>query len=227
MTKEEYFGDWSKVVDLDEADRIMKKLVASNTTICPQIKDVFKAFTLCPLNSLRVVALGQDPYPDIYKGKPRATGLAFANPTDTPDKDISPSLEVLKESIIDYTFPHKNIIFEPDLEKWEKQGVLLLNTALTCEAGRVGSHALLWRPFIRSLLTKLSCYHIGVVYILMGTAAQSFEPYINKQFNYIIRERHPSWYAREKKKMPSEIWRNVNEVLTSLNGYGIEWYNEY
>ena len=227
MTIEEYFGEWSKVIDLKEADRIVRRLATSNTTICPQIKDIFKSFHLCSLEDLRVVIIGQDPYSDIYKDKPRATGIAFANSSDTPDKDISSSLDILKESIIDYTIPHGTINFDTSLEKWEEQGVLLLNSALSCEAGRVGSHTLLWRPFIKSLLTNLSCYHTGVVYVLMGTVAQSYELYINKQFNHIVRIRHPSWYARQHEKMPHNVWQEINKILTGLNGYGIEWYKEY
>ena len=102
MTKEEYFGDWSKVADLNEADRILKRLSASNHIICPQLKDIFKSFHLCPLHSLRVVLIGQDPYPNLKKatvswGSPQglvpvATGLAFVNTSDTPDDHLSPSL---------------------------------------------------------------------------------------------------------------------------------------
>ena len=223
MTIQEYFGDWSKVVDLQEADRIIKKLSASNRTICPQLKDIFKAFTLCPLNNIRAVLIGQDPYPQ----RGVATGIAFANSSDTPDIQLSPSLEVLKESVINYTIPHRTTIFDPSLEKWETQGVLLLNSALSCELGRVGSHTLLWRPFIKSLLTNLSKYHTGIVYVLMGTVAQSFEPYINKQFNHVVHIRHPSWYARQKQKMPSDIWQEINSILIGQNGYGIEWFKEY
>ena len=65
MTIEEYFGDWSKVIDLTEADRIIKKLLASNVSICPQVKDIFKAFRLCPLSNLRTVIMAQDPYPQL------------------------------------------------------------------------------------------------------------------------------------------------------------------
>ena len=223
MTIQEYFGDWSKVVDLQEADRIIKKLSVSSYSICPQLKDVFKAFRLCSLSNLRVVILAQDPYPQ----KGVATGIAFANSPDTPESQYSPSLEVLKESVIDYTIPHRTINFASDLEKWEAQGVLLLNSALSCEVGRVGSHTLLWRPFIKSLLTNLSMYHTGLVYVLMGTQAQTLEPYINKQFNHVIRIRHPSWYARQKQKMPSDIWQEINSILISQNGYGIEWFEEY
>ena len=235
MTIQEYFGDWSKVVDLQEADRILRKLSASNHIICPQLKDIFRAFTLCPLNSLRCVILGLDPYPNLRSVNcgnttvkvPVATGIAFANSPDTPASQLSPSLEVLKESVINYTIPHRTIIFDQSLEKWETQGVLLLNSALSCEVGRVGSHTLLWRPFIKSLLTNLSKYHTGIVYVLMGTVAQSFEPYINKQFNHVIYIRHPSWYARQRQRMPSDIWQEINSILIAQNGYGIEWFTEY
>ena len=224
MTIEEYFGDWSKVIDLKEADRIMRKL-SNEKDVCPQMKDIFKAFKLCSLSSLRVVILGQDCYPDIYNGKPRATGIAFANSSDVPEKDYSPSLSVLKESVIDYTVPHESVKFDQSLEKWEEQGVLLINTALSCKAGKIGSHLLLWRPFIKSLLTNLSVYHAGIVYVLMGNAAQSFEGCINRQYNQVIRIRHPSWFARQKEHMPHKLWSVINEFLISHNGTGIEWYS--
>ena len=223
MTIQEYFGDWSKVVDLEEANRVIKKLSSSNHIICPQLKNIFKAFNLCPFKELRVVIIGQDPYPQ----KGVATGIAFANSLDTQDNSYSPSLEILRESVIDYTIPHRTIIFDPSLEKWEEQGVLLLNSALTCEVGRVGSHYLLWRPFIISLLTNLSKCSSGIVYVLMGSQAQSLEPYINKQFNHVIHIRHPSYYARTKSRMPSDVWQKINNILIGQNGYGIEWYKEY
>lgn len=227
MTIEEYFGDWADIVDLKEADRVVRKLSTSKKTICPQIKNIFKAFRLCPFHTLRTVIIGQDPYNNIKGDKPVATGLAFANTSNTPERQYSPSLEILRESVIDYTIPHRTITFEPDLEKWEEQGVLLLNSALSCEAGRSGSHTLLWRPFITSLLTNLSRCSSGIVYVLMGSQAQSLEPYINKGFNHVIRIRHPSYYARTKTRMPSDIWSQVNSILIGQNGYGIEWYKEY
>ena len=222
MTVGEYFGDWSKVIDLKEADRILKKLSSSDVPVCPPLKDVFKAFRLCPLDSLRVCVIGMDPYPQ----KGVATGIAFGNSKDTPIESYSPSLGIIRESVIDFTRQHGITIFDPSLEKWEEQGVLLLNSALTCQLGRVGSHTLLWWPFMKSLLTNLSCYHTGVVYILMGNQAQNLEPFINARFNHIIRIRHPSWYARNKTRMPSDIWNEVNDILIGQNGYGIEWYKE-
>ena len=224
MTIQQYFGDWTKVIDLNEANRILKRLPSD---ICPAKKDIFKAFRLCPYKDLRVVICGQDPYPDIYNGSPRATGIAFANTPDTPEESYSSSLEVLKESVIDYTIPHRRINFDPSLEKWEKQGVLMINSALSCNRGRIGSHTLLWWPFIKSLFINLSKHQTGIVYVLMGSQAQGLEPFINKRFNHIIRIRHPSYYARAKTKMPSDIWQEINQILIGQNGTGIEWYQEY
>ena len=221
MTIEEYFGDWSKVIDLKEADKIVKRLASSDRMFCPQMKDIFKAFRLCSLSNLRVVILGQDPYPQ----RNVATGIAFANSPDTPEKSYSPSLNILMESVIDFTVPHRRIIFDPSLEKWEAQGVLMLNSALTCELGKPGSHALLWRPFINSFLSKLSMQYTAVVYMLMGSQAQSFESSIAKN-NYVIKTRHPSYYARTVTRMPSDIWKQVNDILININGFGIQWYEE-
>lgn len=220
MGIEEYFGDWSKVIDLKEADKVMK--IVYKQPICPSLKNIFKAFLLCPFKELRVVLIGQDPYPQ----KGTATGLAFANASDTPLSSYSPSLEILRESVIDFTVPHRITNFDPSLEKWAEQGVLLLNTALTCQVGKIGSHTLLWRPFMKSLLTNLSEQLTGIVYVLMGNMAQTLEPYINKNSNHVIRIRHPSYYARTGTPMPSDIWRQINKILIGINGYGIQWYEE-
>jgi uracil DNA glycosylase len=104
--------------------------------------------------------------------------------------------------------------------------VLFLNAALSCAKGKVGSHILMWRPFIKSLLINLSKARAGIVYVLMGETAISLEPCIDKGFNHIIRIRHPAWYARNGARMPSDIWRDINKILIGQNGYGIEWYEE-
>lgn len=226
MTIEEYFGKWSKIIDLDEVNKIMKKLTSSKEDICPLPKDMFKAFHLCDFNDLRLVIIGKDPYSNLLNNKPVATGIAFANRTDTPEQAYSPSLVVLKESVIDFTIPHRRVIFDSSLEKWEEQGVLMLNSALSCKVGQPGSHTLLWRPFMKSLLTNLSRHAVGIVYLLMGEQAQSLEPYICHETNHVIRIRHPSYYARTKKRMPSDVWKQIDDILIGQNGYGIKWYEE-
>ena len=166
------------------------------------------------------------PYPNIINGKPVATGLAFANSSDTPEESYSPSLGILRESVIDFTIPHRTINFAPDLEKWEEQGVLLLNSALSCQLGKPESHTLMWRPFISSFLTNLSKWSSGIVYVLMGSQAQSFEHCINANNNYIIHCRHPSWYARTHQRMPSDIWRQIDEIMVNLYDEKINWFDE-
>lgn len=226
MTIEEYFGDWTRVIDLGEVDRIMKILISNKESLCPAIKDVFKAFTLCPLSKLKCIILGQDPYNNWLNDRPVATGLAFANTPGTVEKDYSPSLDVLRRSVIDFSVPHNQITFDISLEKWEEQGVMLLNSALSCMKGKTDSHTLLWRPFMLSLLSNLSKSTNGIVYVLLGNVAWSFESYIEAKNNYILKERHPAYYARCKKPMPSGIWREINNILTDLYGQGIEWYKE-
>lgn len=206
MTIQKYFGDWCKVINLIEANTVLKKLVASKQPVYPNIKDIFKDFTLCPLHNLRVVIMGQDP--------------------STSPPHFSPSLEVLMESVIDFSLPHGSVNFDPSLEKWESQGVLMLNAALSCNTGKVGSHALLWRPFIRSFLTNLSLHTNGIVYVLMGSEAQSFESCINSKYNYVLKTKHPSWYVQNHQPMPSDLWIHINSILIGQNGYGIEWYKQ-
>lgn len=226
MTIQEYFGDWCNVLDIPEAERITKQLASSMQPVCPSVKNLFKAFSLCPRHNLRVVILGQDPYHNIHNNVPTATGIAFGNSPLTSENGYSPSLEVLKESVIDFTCPHGTITFDPSLEKWEEQGVLMLNSALSCIAGKPGSHALLWRPFMKSFLTSLSAIATGIIYVLMGTQAQSFEHCINPSCNYIFKINHPSWYARNKVPMPSTLWYTINTLLTGIYGKGIQWYKE-
>ena len=214
-----YFKDWIKVVDLNILSNILNSLKKVNRTLlCPHPDNIFKAFELCKYNNLKVVILGQDPYPQ----KDIATGIAFGNSTD----EISPSLNILKESCIDFTIPHNSIIFDNSLESCCKQGVLLLNSALTCELNKPGSHTMLWRPFIKKLLINLSYRESGLIYILLGDNAKTFEPYINNKYNWVLKEKHPSYYARMNKLMPSTIFKETNKILKDNYNLKINWYEE-
>ena len=221
MTKEEYFGEWLTVLPLKEMQEVIKKISPIKDKICPNYKNIFKAFNKCPYRKLRLVILGQDP----YSQRNTATGLAFANFNNTPEDQLSSSLQVIKESVINYEIPHNLITFAPELEEWSEQGVLLLNTALTCEVNKPGSHSLLWRPFICKLIKNICEYNPGTVWLLLGNSAQSFKSYINKH-QYIIEAKHPSFYARTHEKMPYHIWHDINKILIGLNGYGITFYKE-
>lgn len=222
MTKQEYFGDWLKVIPEKEMQEAINKLNPIRDKICPDYKNIFRAFHLCPYNKLKLIIIGQDPYPQ----KDVATGLAFANTNNTEDKYLSPSLQIIKESVIDYGVPHNLITFAPGLEEWEEQGVLLLNTALTCEVNKPESHSLLWRPFIVKLLQNICSNNTGIVFLLLGGKAQSLKPYIDR-FQYVYEAHHPSYYHRKHRKMPSVIWHNINNTIKGLYGNKIKFYKEY
>ena len=222
MTIDEYFGDWMKVLDRNETMKIMGWLrTANKETLCPNIKDVFKAFKLCPYNKCRVIFVGQDP----YSQRGVAQGVLFGNSSDTPEDKLSPSLQVIKESVINFEIPHNLITFDPTLESWAKQGILMINSALTTEVGKIGVHMMKWRPFMIAFLKQMSVLNPGIIYVLFGSQAQILEPYVNKN-NYVLKIEHPAYFARTNKKMPYHIWKDINRILYDLYGERIEWFKE-
>lgn len=211
MSIEEYFGDWLKVIDKNELYKVINILnTITPSSLCPTYNNIFNCFHFCNLNDLKVVILGLSPYPQLNK----ATGIAFGNNKETLDKDLSPSLQIIKESVIDYEIPQNSVIFDPTFEDWEKQGVLMLNCALTCKVGLPSSHLGLWRPFISKLIYNMSRYMTSCVYVLFGEEAKTFEPYIS-QYNYVIKEKHPSCYARNNKKLRYNLWDEINNHLNN------------
>lgn len=211
MSLEEYFGDWLKVIDKNELYSAINKINTTDfSTLCPNYDNIFNCFTACKLHDLKVVILGMSPYPQLNK----ATGIAFGNKRETLDKDLSPSLQVIKESVINYEIPQNNVIFDPSFEDWEKQGVLMLNCALTCKVGLPSSHLGLWRPFVSKLIYNMSRYMTSCVYVLFGEEAKTFESYIS-QYNYVIKEKHPSYYARNHKKLRYNLWDEINNHLNN------------
>jgi uracil-DNA glycosylase len=222
MTIDEYFGDWMKVLDRNETMKIMGWLRSINQSIlCPSIKDVFKAFKLCPYNNCRVVFIGQDPYPQ----RGVAQGVLFGNSSDTPENKLSPPLQIIKESVINFDISHNLITFDPTLESWAKQGILMINSALTTEVGKIGVHMMKWRPFMIAFLKQMSMINPGIIYVLFGSQAQILEPYISKN-NYVLKIEHPAYFARTNKKMPYHIWKDINKILYDLYGERIEWFKE-
>ena len=222
MTFNEYLGKWSEVINKRVLDIILSKLELEYKTklICPMQRDVFKAFKLCSYDELKVVMVSQDPYPQ----KGVATGILFGNKKETRNENLSPSLQVIRKTIIDLENSDNCITFDPTLENWAKQGILMLNSALTVEMNKVGSHTMLWRPFISDLLQKLSNSRTGIIYVLFGRQAQTFKPYINKQFNTVLEEKHPAYFARTGEKMPDTIFKEVNELIRNKYKIPIIWY---
>ena len=220
MTPEEYFGDWMSVID--------KKLLVDTLSVIkseykihkcfPSTMDLFKAFEYVKYRELKVVFLGQDPYPQ----KDVATGVLFGNKRDS--SCISPSLEVIKEAVINPEEPHGITRFDITLESWAKQGILMLNSALSVRMNEPSSHELLWRPFIKSLLMNISQQSPEVIFVLFGNIAKTFKPFLNDVT--ILEEQHPAFYARTKTRMPNTVFTQVSTLVKEQYGEGIKWYTE-
>lgn len=220
MTLEEYFGEWMKVIDKEELLKVTKNVnILYKTKRCsPQYKDIFKAFHVTPYNNLHTIMVFQDPYPNNI-----ATGIAIGNRNDVIN--LSPSLEVLKEAAIDYTVPHYGLQFDNTLESWGKQGILMLNTALTVEYGNPGSHSVLWRNFMIKLIKNLNTYNPGLIWVLWGTSAKSFRNYITS--GNIVEEYHPAYHARNNSKISRTFFRELKRDIKHQFDVDIEWFHEY
>lgn len=199
---------WKHIIPHKELNEILSKI---KEPISPTKDKIFKAFELCNYNNLKCIILGMDPYTD-----PKlATGLAFANPAAA----LSPSLLRVRDAALGEEL---KCHFDPTLEEWAKQGVLLLNSALTTKVGESKAHLMLWRPFIAKFLNNLSEVSPGLIYILLGEVAQTFTPYIGIN-NYILTEKHPAYYARVEENMPSTVFIQTNNLLKQLNNLTIDW----
>lgn len=189
--------------------------------LCPKMENILRAFELVHPKDLKVIMLGLDPYPQ----KGVATGILFGN-KDIPEDRLSPSLRVVKDAVIDRNVPHSPIYFDNSLESWCEQGVLMLNSSLTCTVGHTGVHTLLWRPFIIKVLQDLSLKDNGLIFVFWGEEAKSFIKFIDNERHDILTERHPAWYARCNKVLSSDIFRKIDEILIGRYGKSIEWYKE-
>ena len=222
---EEYFDEWMKVIDKSKLIPILNTLnsLYKKVPICPSQSKVFTAFKKCKYSDLKVVMIGQDPYPQ----KGVATGILFGNNKEVAEENLSPSLQIIKEAAINFEIPHNCITFDQTLESWAEQGILMINSALTVEMNRIGSHVMLWRPFIIKLLENLSKNKTALVYVLFGTQAQTFKPYIDKRWNHIIEIEHPAYFYRIGAKMPSSLFQEINNIVEGIYGLPINWYEEY
>jgi uracil-DNA glycosylase len=198
--------------------------IKKTSLIIPEQKDMFNAFKYCQFNDVKVVILSQDPYHTITKGKMVANGLAFSyKPVDESDKTCPPSLRNIFKEINEDVYEDdltkwldKDEI--TDLTRWAKQGVLLLNTALTVEQNKPGCHAAIWEPFTAEVLKTLSVHKTTVIYVLWGAHAQSYKKYINPRFNYILEAAHPSPFSAHKGFFGCKHFSKINEILEELNG---------
>lgn len=217
-------GNWWYIIkdifyekEMIEIGKTINKLYKT-TTVLPDRDLMFNAFKLCSPTSLRCIILGQDPYPTI--GVPN--GLAFG----TNSKKIPPSLRIIIDEL---NLEYKNEIprvVDTTLSMWARQGVLLLNTALTVEANNPGSHLELWKPFIRLFVEAAKSWLIGSVVMLWGNYAQSFGDIFNENDFYVLKAAHPAAELRRKNAgfYGCNHFVETNKILMSKRTNPINWF---
>jgi uracil-DNA glycosylase len=196
--------------------------------IRPDRDRIFNALHLTPVNQIKVVILGQDP----YHSPGLAQGLAFSVPKDIAlqSKQFPSSLRNINKVLM---LEGLGSLSNGDLTHWAKQGVLLLNTALSVRLSEANSHAQLgWKPFVIEIIQKLS-QQPNLVWMLWGGHAQSMEEYIhNPDQHLILRSSHPSGLGVYKTTRPFIYpgdqkscghFTKANAYLTTHQKSPIDW----
>lgn len=190
----------------------------NTTTVFPPSEDVFNAFHLTPLNEVKVVILGQDPYHNVGQ----AHGLCFSV---KPDVDIPPSLvNIYKELKEDLGCDIPNNGY---LVKWAKQGVLMLNTVLTVRAHVAFSHqGKGWEEFTDAAIRILNEQDRPIVFILWGAPARKKKNMLNNPKHLILESAHPSPLSAYKGFFGTKPFSKTNAFLVENGEKPIDWQIE-
>jgi uracil-DNA glycosylase len=198
-----------------ELQSFLKAERAQGKAIYPAEPEVFNAFTYTPLDKVKVVILGQDP----YHGAGQAHGLAFSVKKGVA---IPPSLRNIYKELqndLSITPPQHGY-----LESWARQGVLLLNNVLTVEEGKAGSHHNYgWERFTDSVIEILNHKKENLVFILWGSPAQKKARQVDPNKHHLIISVHPSPLSAHRGFFGTRPFSKTNEYLISKSIEPIDW----
>jgi len=184
--------------------------------IFPKGNQIFRAFDLCPFEELKVVILGQDPYPT----KGHAHGLCFSVEPDVKPfpKSLNNIFKEIQEDV-GKPFPENG-----NLERWAQQGVLLLNTVLTVEEGKPDSHkGIGWERFTDAVISTINEQKENVVFLLWGLKAMHKAEMIDANKHLILTAVHPSPLSAHRGFFGSKHFSKTNDYLKSKGLQEIEW----
>lgn len=210
-----HVGDYLAQPPMQQLAAFLRERKASGAQIFPPGADIFAAFDACPFDATKVVVLGQDP----YHGAGQAHGLCFSV---RPGVDVPPSLvNIFKEIQRDLG------IAPPDhgcLLPWAQQGVLLLNSVLTVEAGRAGSHqGKGWEGFTDHVVEVLNRERDGLVFLLWGSYAQTKGKVIDPRRHRVLKAPHPSPLSAHRGFIGCGHFSAANEYLARRGQVAIDW----
>jgi len=220
LLEESGWDSVKKLVENSMFDDIIIKLVNEvnqGRRFTPVYKDIFNAFLECPYKDVKVVIIGQDPYPQLGV----ADGLAFScSKKGKAEKSLQ---YILKQTIGGFEETGK-VMYTPeqcDLKRWANQGVLLLNTALTVQIGKIGSHYTIWSGFINALLQELN-KRDDLVIALLGKKAEEYEMILSN--NTIFKVTHPASAAyRGGEWNSNDLFNKINDQLKLKGKSSINW----
>lgn len=193
----------------------LRREKAAGKQIFPPGGLIFHALDSTPLARVKVVIIGQDP----YHGPGQAHGLCFSVQPGVP---VPPSLQnIFKELKRDLNIDPPN---HGCLQHWAEQGVLLLNTSLTVEQGKAGSHAAAgWQPFTDRVIEAVSQHQPHLVFLLWGAHAQSKERLIDPTKHLILRSPHPSPLSAHRGFIGNGHFSRTNRFLEQHGLTPIDW----
>lgn len=235
MTDLTPFGKWMALAP--DLERVAAKAYETDCIVCPSKENVFRAFTYFAPEDTRVVILGQDPYHSIgvvptgsgvspmFRTVHKACGLSFGyNPEWTDPADSS--LGNIIDEVLDSCGGHVNE-FDRSLNSWAKQGVLLLNTRLTVEAGKPMSHAGIgWEGPIEHLLTELCTMPGPRVFMLWGAEARkSFPCLVRPSWDdkLVLETSHPCKFSAHRGFNGCQHFTKANDWLAKHGQEKIKW----
>ncbi len=217
-------NDWLEAVNGEFKKTYYKKLYNfvkdeySKRVVYPPADDIFNAFHLTPLSNVKVLILGQDP----YHNENQAHGLSFSV---KPGQDIPPSLQNIYKELNDdlgCRIPNNGY-----LEKWAKEGVLLLNTVLTVRAHQANSHqGAGWEEFTDAIIKKVNDIDRPIVYMLWGRPAQKKADMLNNPKHLILKAPHPSPLSAYRGFFGCKHFSKANEFLKENGVEPIDWQIE-
>jgi uracil-DNA glycosylase len=188
------------------ANTLRERSTNASVSIDPSEDKILRAFKLCPHKDLKVVILGEKP----YAGK-ISTGIAFS----VENGVMTPSLEVIAKWL-------GQTKFDPDLRRWCRQGVLLINAELTIEQGSgTVPHKVLWEEFIRECISFCG-QKKDIVFMFFGKVAAEYAKDV-KEGNKVLKELHPAAVARWGENRKTKVFTEANEYLISKGKQPIQW----
>jgi uracil-DNA glycosylase len=203
--------------DFDNIITQLARLSTDGKRFTPPLSQMFRAFEQCPVDELKVIIVGQDPYPQFGI----ADGIAFSC---SNTNELQTSLSYILDEINRTVYKGHPGSLNLDLARWSNQGVLMLNSALTTTVGKIGQHYTLWQPFLAYLFDHLTWNTNGLVYIYMGKQAQGWADAVNDN-NYKFMVSHPASaaYAGDKAWDSKNVFNETNTVLQKMYNTKIIW----